>query len=146
MHSDMTAPGLRARSVTARMACAALLVALATSRAQATPPTPYTPAQQLKNFALSTCLARGFADPALRREAQAAAGAYVEFGSHGPDDYQHAIQLTDTFLARPYQAKNSKSDLTVMKCVDLFHSPELDALATAGRQAQQKGLTEKPGP
>jgi hypothetical protein len=128
-----------------RAAALTFAALLATGTAHASPPTQYTPAQLLKNFALSTCVARGFADPTLQREARAAAGAYVEFGNHGPEAYAQAGRLADEFLARPYHAKGGKTALVVMKCVDLFHSPELDALAGSD-PAKRKGQAEKPGP
>lgn len=89
---------------------------------------PYTPVQYLKNYALSSCLSYGLEAKDAKVEAGDAAGGYLELGSFGVDAYEEAAALARTFLAKPYQSIHG-GKLTVMKCIDLFHSKELDQLA-----------------
>lgn len=109
--------------------CLAFFVAHAQPRAQ------YTPDEYLKNFALSTCLAKGFPKSDLALDAKAAAGGYVELGAYDAEAYMESLQIVDQFLARTYKSKNSDTPLTVMKCIDLYHSAELQSLATRYRAA-----------
>jgi len=84
----------------------------------------YTPVEYLKNYALAACLADAYKSP----DAVAAANGYMELGSFDIDAYNAAAMLARQFLAREY-ASRSGEKLNLMKCIDLFHSPELDALA-----------------
>lgn len=79
----------------------------------------------LRNFALAACLGDAF--PPIRDEASAAAGGYMAYGKASFEAHLAARALAETFLARPYASKSGAS-LAVMKCIDLSHSPELDAL------------------
>lgn len=120
--------------------CAVLLLLCHSSAtAQSAAPVPYTPAQYLKNFALSTCLAYGLEEKEAKTEANAASGGYLELGSFGIEAYEAAAALARTYLAKPYQSKQG-SKLTVMKCIDLFHSKELEQLA---RRYQRKNQVKQ---
>jgi hypothetical protein len=88
----------------------------------------YSKIQYLKNFALSICIANGFKSDEVVKESRAAAGAYFEFGSLPIEAYEEAELLGKKFLAKEYLSK-SGAQLTLMKCIDLFHSEELDQLA-----------------
>ncbi len=88
----------------------------------------YTPIQHLKNFALSSCLYGGYADAEIKRDALASLRGYKEFGSLSIDAYNAAAKLSDQFLAKNYVGEGGEK-LTVMKCIDLFHSKELEQLA-----------------
>jgi Type VI secretion system (T6SS), amidase immunity protein len=88
----------------------------------------YSPIQYLKNFALSTCIADGFTSDDVVKDSTAAAGGYLELGSFPFEAYEAAAALGKTFLAKDYQGKSGEQ-LTLMKCIDLFHSKELDRLA-----------------
>lgn len=83
----------------------------------------YSPAEYLKNYALAACIA----DAYRSTDAVAAANGYKELGSLDIEAYNAAATLGRRFLARDYPAKSGER-LDLMKCVDLFHSPELDAL------------------
>lgn len=95
----------------------------------------YTPVQYLKNFALSVCIGEGFkAAPDVAREATAAAGGYLEFGSFPIEGAEQADALAKKYLAKEYLGIHGDK-LTLMKCIDLFHSKELDRL---GRKYNRK--------
>ncbi|MFB9262916.1 T6SS amidase immunity protein Tai4 family protein [Bradyrhizobium erythrophlei] len=88
----------------------------------------YSPAQYLKNFALSTCIANGYKSDEVVKDGLATAGGYLELGSLAFEAYEEATSLGKQFLARDYQSKSGER-LTLMRCIDLFHSKELDQLA-----------------
>ena len=82
----------------------------------------------LENFALSHCLAQGFSDRDVIKEANTASGAYVELGSYPAEAYEEASALAKHFLNKKYQSKSGDAKLTVMKCIDLSRSAELAAI------------------
>jgi hypothetical protein len=88
----------------------------------------YSPVQYLKNFALSTCIADGYKSEEVIKDSTAAAGGYLELGRLPFEAYEEAASLGKKFLAKDYQSI-SGGQLTLMKCVDFFHSKELDRLA-----------------
>lgn len=87
----------------------------------------YTPAEYLKNYALSTCLAYGFNSKEVIQEAAAAARGYVEFGDLPLEAYTEAALAGKKFLAKKYFSQYGQK-LTVMKCIDFYHSKELDMI------------------
>jgi Type VI secretion system (T6SS), amidase immunity protein len=89
---------------------------------------PYSPIQYLKNFALSTCIADGYKSDEVVKDSSAAAGGYLELGRLPFEAYEEAAALGKKFLAKDYQSI-SGDKLTLMKCIDFFHSKELDQLA-----------------
>ena len=110
-------------------AAVAFLAALLAGEAQAdNVRVEYSPSQYLKNFALSACIAQGFQSDEVVKESRAAAGAYVEFGSFPPAAAEEAAALGKKFLAKEYLSIRGDK-LTLMKCIDLFHSQELEQLA-----------------
>ncbi len=80
----------------------------------------------LRHYALSACLAQAF--PAIRDEALAAQGAYLEFGSHSPETYQAVQDMAHRWLQKDYPSFRN-ANLDVMKCIDLSESAELGTLA-----------------
>jgi methionine-rich copper-binding protein CopC len=88
----------------------------------------YSQQDLLKNWALSTCLAIVATDPALRADANATAGAYMEFGHQAPEAYAALRELAENFAARRYSG-SVEGRFDTMKCIDLFHSRELNSLA-----------------
>ena len=82
----------------------------------------------LENFSLSTCLAKGFTDDTVKKDAISATGAYVELGSYPAEAYEEANELAKKFLDKKYHSKEGKSELIVMKCIDLSRSKELMAI------------------
>ena len=80
----------------------------------------------LRHYALSACLSQAF--PAIRDEAQAAQGAYLEFGSHLPETYQAVQEMAQRWLQKTYPSFHNVT-LDVMKCIALSESAELGTLA-----------------
>ena len=107
------------------VASVALLPAFANSQKS---PSHYNPRQNLYNYALSTCLADGYELVEMKRSFAAAARAYLEHGDLPLEAHTEATQLARTFLARKYESITS-DNLTLMKCIDLFHSRELQLIA-----------------
>lgn len=88
----------------------------------------YSQKALLKNWALSVCLAQVAKDASDRNDANATAGAYLEFGHQQIEAYDQLRRLVAQYAARKY-AGSVDSEFNTMKCIDLFHSKELDALA-----------------
>lgn len=88
----------------------------------------YSPTEYLKNFALSACIADGYKSDEVARDSRAAAGGYLELGRLPIEAHEAAASLGKQFLAREYQSASGEK-LTLMKCIDFFHSKELDQLA-----------------
>ena len=106
-----------------------MLVASALDDAVADPArVAYSPAEYLKNFALSVCLADGYSAGEATADSLAAAGGYTELGSLPFEAYEDAESLAKQFLARDYKSPSGQR-LVLMKCVDLFHSRELAQIA-----------------
>jgi Type VI secretion system (T6SS), amidase immunity protein len=103
--------------------------------AEVSPARTASDAVLLRNFAIAQCVRLAYDDPVVQADAGDAVGAYVEFGSVGPEAYEAALALAKTFLARSYPSK-SGGKLQLMKCLDLMNSPELAALVK--RHTQRK--------
>ncbi len=87
------------------------------------------PEQNLKAYALNFCIGEAFKEQkAIQTETIVAARAYFDFGRFGHDAYIDAAKLATSFLAKNYISENGEK-LAMLKCIDLFHSKELDALA-----------------
>jgi hypothetical protein len=89
---------------------------------------PYSAIQYLKNFALSACIAQAYKSEEVVKDSRAAADGYLQLGSFPYEAYEEAAQLGKKFLAKDYRSFTG-DELTLMKCIDLFHSKELDRLA-----------------
>lgn len=90
-------------------------------------PHSYSQAELLRNYALARCLSQAFPGSPLTPDAAASAAGYLERGSVSADAYEGIAKLADEFLARKYSSLSGQP-LQTMKCIDLFHSPELDRL------------------
>jgi hypothetical protein len=88
----------------------------------------YSAVQYLKNFALSVCISDGYKSDEVVKDSSAAAGGYLELGGFPMEAYEEAEALGKKFLAKEYKSIHGEK-LTLMKCIDLFHSKELDQLA-----------------
>ncbi len=98
----------------------------------------YSASQYLKNYALSVCLGTSFNDKEIKRDMADGAQGYIELGSFPIEIYEEAFQLSKKFVAKKYEGKNGEK-LSGMKCIDFFHSKELEQLAKkAARQASAK--------
>lgn len=88
----------------------------------------YSQKMLLKNWALSVCLAQVARDAGDKDDANATAGAYLEFGHQPVEAYDQIRDLAQQYAARTY-AGSVKGEFNTMKCIDLFNSKELDRLA-----------------
>jgi hypothetical protein len=82
---------------------------------------------QLKNYALSTCIADGFGGD-IAKDAAAAARGYLELGELPLEAHTEATLLGRQFLAREYTGSQGEP-MIVMKCNDFYNSAELRELA-----------------
>jgi hypothetical protein len=88
----------------------------------------YSPIEYLKNFALSVCISDGYTSKDVVKDSLAAASAYSELGSLPFEAYENAETLAKQFLGEQYNSISGEQ-LTLMKCIDFFHSKELDRLS-----------------
>jgi Type VI secretion system (T6SS), amidase immunity protein len=97
----------------------------------------YTPKEYYKNYALSTCIADGVESNEVAAEAAAAARGYLELGTYPLEAYTEATLLGREFLKKEYKSM-SGAKLTIMKCIDFYHSQELEALANKYESTEKK--------
>lgn len=88
---------------------------------------PYTPQQLFRNYALSSCIADAYESEDVAFDASTAAAGYLERGEGPLEAYTEATELGRKFLAREYRGHRETS-YNMMKCIDLYHSAELDQL------------------
>lgn len=107
-----------------------VVVAATTVQAQPLPQTSkYTQKTLLKNWALSICLAQVAQDERTAKDAGSTAGAYLEFGKQDLAVYDELRALVAKYVDLKYGG-SVQSEFNTMKCIDLFHSKELDRLTT----------------
>lgn len=105
-------------------------IACATVQAQTLPQTSkYSQKTLLKNWALSICLAQVAQDERTARDAGSTAGAYLEFGQQDLAVYDDLRALVAKYVALKYGG-SVPSEFNTMKCIDLFHSKELDRITS----------------
>ena len=85
----------------------------------------YTEEQLLRNYALTACLGDGFAS--VKPEAAYAEHHYLQMMRYPIEAYQAANELGLVYLEKKYSKVRGKK-LTIMKCIDLSNSKELDAI------------------
>jgi hypothetical protein len=88
----------------------------------------YSQTVLLKNWVLSRCLAKATPSKPAKDDAQLTASAYLEFGNLPIEAYDEGESLVDQYLKRHYSGVIN-GNYNTMKCIDLFHGKELDALA-----------------
>lgn len=91
--------------------------------------------QYIKNYAFSTCIAQGYKSREVKDDAAAAARGYLEFGDYSLSAYTAARELGKKFLAKNYLSKSGQP-MTMAKCLDFFHSSELNDLIMEYRDKQ----------
>jgi hypothetical protein len=107
-----------------------LLVSSVSATATATPQTSkYSQKTLLKNWALSICLAQINQDERMSKDAASTAGAYLEFGRQDLSVYEEIRTVVAKYVSLQYGG-SVPSQFNTMKCIDLFHSSELDRLTT----------------
>ena len=120
-----------------KIACALTLMAAVPAAAKDAPVSRSAAAQRsyLQNFkdmALSSCIAKAYASsPDAARDAVASAGGFNELTRYDAESATGKIPaLVTEYLARPYASFQGPSvRLDLMKCIDMYHGPELAALA-----------------
>ena len=102
-----------------------------------------------KDMALARCIGKAYAAyPAVKADAAGATGGYFELGAFDLDRGGESVEaLIDRYLSRDYGAIEGPAvKLDLMKCIDLYHSRELETL---GRRyvarPQQSYATDNPG-
>ncbi|MDR1463524.1 MAG: type VI secretion system amidase immunity protein Tai4 [Azoarcus sp.] len=95
----------------------------------------YSPRDSLKNWVLSICFANIVKnDRDASHDAAMSAAGYFEFGNIRLEERDELIPLVKKYIAREYgghfDTGIDPAKLNTMKCIDLFHSAELDALIT----------------
>jgi hypothetical protein len=125
--------------------CSMLVALSQNAHAQAQPPVQgrtypiytYSPKTLLKNWALSRCLGRVATDVKSRADAYATASAYLEFGHQGMEEYDAISTLVEKYVSKPYGG-SIESAFNTMKCIDLFHSKELDQFVNKVTRPKRK--------
>lgn len=87
----------------------------------------YSQKTLLKNWALSVCLGMVSNVAETRADANATASAYLEYGRQPLEAYDEVRKLAEGYAGRKYGG-SVKSEFNTMKCIDLFHSKELDEI------------------
>ncbi len=87
----------------------------------------YSQKTLLKNWAFCVCLASVSKDRDTIDDANATASAYLEFGKQPIESYNALRKLSEQYAKLKYGG-SIKSEFNTMKCIDLFHSKELDKL------------------
>lgn len=82
----------------------------------------------LKNYAFTSCIAKGLGPGDAANKASAAAREFVEHGDLPLEAYTKATELSGGFLKRDYRNIYG-DDLVFIKCLDFYNSDELDLLA-----------------
>ncbi|WP_082485892.1 MULTISPECIES: T6SS amidase immunity protein Tai4 family protein [unclassified Acidovorax] len=97
----------------------------------------YSQKTLLKNWALSICLAQVAQDERTAQDAASTAGAYLEFGHQDLVVYEQIRALVAKYVALQYGG-SVPSEFKTMKCIDLFHSKELDQLTARATVKKSK--------
>ncbi|HEJ8041238.1 type VI secretion protein [Serratia marcescens] len=87
----------------------------------------YSPAEYLKNYALSVCIAEGYSAKEVKNDATATARGYMEFGDYSLEAHTAVRTLAKEFLAKHYDSMSGEP-MTMAKCIDLVHSQALQAI------------------
>jgi hypothetical protein len=112
-----------------------VILALAQAQAQSGDASKYSQKTLLKSWALSRCLGQVYSDPKTKEDANATASAYLEFGRQPVEAYDVLSELVNKYANQRYTG-SVKSEFNTMKCIDLFHSRELEELT--GRLSKGK--------
>lgn len=105
-------------------------IAVPASAADPTPQTgKYSQKTLLKNWTLSRCLGQAYGIKAAEDDAYRTAGAYLEFSRVPVERFERLSALVEKYLRADFRG-SVEGSYNTMKCIDLFHSRELDRLAT----------------
>jgi hypothetical protein len=104
--------------------------------------------QNFKDMALSSCIARAYSSSdAAAKDAAASASGFNEFTRYDAENATGRIPaLIADYLARPYASFQGPSvRLDLMKCMDMYHEPELAALARRYVIPPERGAAKTSG-
>ena len=87
----------------------------------------YSQKELLKNWALSICFAQISKDAYNKDDAGITAGAYLEYGKGPIEDYDELRKIVKKYINLKYSG-SVQSNYDTMKCIDMFHSKELNNL------------------
>lgn len=87
--------------------------------------------QNYKDIALTYCISVAYKkSPEASKDAITSSNGIDAWSDYIiRDEASPVIALTKEYLAKTYHAKDGKSPLNLMKCMDMYHSKKLDALA-----------------
>lgn len=109
--------------------CLAVFTVAQPVHGQEYPASKYSQKTLLKNWALSRCLGKVYVDGKSAEDANASASAYLEFGRQPIQVYEAVSVIVNKYVNKKY-AGSLPSEFNTMKCIDLFHSKELDVLSS----------------
>ena len=92
-----------------------------------------TYAQNYKDMALAYCIAKAYSDdPQANKDATATAGGLDQWTNYDAEDGATAIpDLVKKYLSRHYASiHGEKIKLDLLKCIDMYHSKDLEKLVT----------------
>ena len=117
-----------------KLACATLLCAAAAAYAGTDRTSALTRdnATNFKDRALAFCVARGYAGSPAGDDAASTAGIFLDWTYFDPAADDALDGLITRYLQRDYGTPIegfSEARFALLKCIDLYHSRELDALA-----------------
>ena len=82
----------------------------------------------IQKFAVCQCLAQSYKGTDVAVDAQSAAGGYFEAGANGVELYLSIQDFSEKWAKnKKYRSKHG-SDLSIMKCLDLYGNKELVSL------------------
>jgi hypothetical protein len=87
----------------------------------------YSTHDMLKNWALSRCIGAITKDEETRKDAYSTASAYFEFAVYPLETFEDLDMLVKKYVDQKYSG-SIPSEFNTMKCIDMFHSQELEKL------------------
>lgn len=87
----------------------------------------YSQQELLKNWALAACLGETLKSKEDRDDVSASASAYMEFGEQPIEAYEALRKIAHKYASLKYGG-SIKSEFNLMKCIDLFHSTDLEKI------------------
>jgi hypothetical protein len=108
--------------------CLAILAVAQPVYGQSADARKYSQRLLLKNWALSRCLGQVYPNGKATEDANATASAYLEFGRQPIQVYEALNVIVDRYANKKYSG-SVRTEFNTMKCIDLFHSKELDTFS-----------------
>lgn len=121
--------------------CLAILTAAQPVYGQSGNAQEYSQKLLLKNWALSRCLGQVYPNSQSAKDANATASAYLEFGRQPIQVYEALNVIVDKYVNRKYSG-SVRNEFNTMKCIDLFHSKELDTFSSKYSEGARHGAEQ----